>query len=58
VSLLWRQVDNSLTLRLVEVASGVEFEFGVRREDALGAYYHPYAYLPDPSRESLGLLAA
>ena len=58
VTLLWRQVDNMVTLRLVEVGTGVEFEFGVRPEDALDAFNHPYAYLPSPIAVSLDLLAA
>jgi hypothetical protein len=58
VTLLWRQVDDMVTLRLVEVGSGVEFEFGVRPEDALDAFNHPYAYLPRPTVDSLDLLAA
>jgi len=58
VTLFWRKLDNALTLRLVEVATGIEFEFGVRPEDALDAFNHPYAYLPDPTTGSLNLLAA
>jgi hypothetical protein len=58
VTLLWRQTDNMVTLRLVEVATGIEFEFGVRPEDALDAFNHPYAYMPSPTVESLDLLAA
>jgi hypothetical protein len=58
VTLLWRKLDNVLTLRLVEVGTGIEFEFGVRPEDALEAFNHPYAYLPAPGLGSLDLLAA
>jgi hypothetical protein len=58
VTLLWRKVDNVLTLRLVEAATGIEFEFGVRPEHALDAFNHPYAYLPVPRSDSLHLLAA
>jgi hypothetical protein len=58
VTLLWRQVDNMLTLRLVEVGNGIEFEFGIRPHDALDAFNHPYAYLPRPTVDSLELLAA
>jgi hypothetical protein len=56
VTLLWRKLDNALTLRLVEVATSIEF--GVRPEDALDAFNHPYAYLPVPKPDSLNLLAA
>jgi hypothetical protein len=58
VTLLWRKLDVALTLRLVEVATGIEFEFGVRSEDALDAFNHPYAYLRVPKPDSLNLLAA
>jgi hypothetical protein len=58
VTLLWRQIDNMLTLRLVEVGTGIEFEFGIRPQDALDAFNHPYAYLPRPTVDSLELLAA
>ncbi len=58
VTLLWRGVDNALTLRLVEVGTGIEIEFGVRPRDALDAFNHPYAYLPTPKVEALDLLAA
>jgi hypothetical protein len=37
---------------------GIEFEFGVRPEDALDAFNHPYAYLRIPKPDSLNLLAA
>jgi hypothetical protein len=58
VSLLWRQLGDLVTVRLTEVASGLEFEFAVRPEDALDAFIHPYAYLPRPRVDSLDLLAA
>jgi hypothetical protein len=58
VTLFWRELDNALTLRLVEVATGIEFEFCVRPEDALDAFNHPYAYLPLPRAGSSKLLAA
>jgi hypothetical protein len=58
VTLLWRKRDNALTLRLLEVGTGIEFEFGVRPDQALEAFNHPYAYLPVPKSDSLSLLAA
>jgi hypothetical protein len=45
VSLYWH-ADNSLTLLLVEVPTGVAFEFGIEPQDALEAFNHPYAFLP------------
>ena len=58
VTLLWRKLDNALTLRLVELATGTEFEFGVRPEDALEAFNHPYAYMPVTKSNAPELLAA
>jgi hypothetical protein len=46
VSLFWRPEDNALRLLLVEVPTGVLFEFSVDPQDALDAFNHPYAYLP------------
>ena len=58
VTLLWREEDNSVLLRLVEVADRVEFELHVRPENALDAFNHPYAYLPGRLLESVLFLAA
>lgn len=58
VTLLWRPADNALTVRLVELSSGVEVEFGVRPEQALDAFHHPYAYLRVPPPDSPKLLPA
>ena len=55
VTLLWRELDNALTVRLVELGTGIELEFGVRPEDALDAFNHPYAYLPVPNPDALSL---
>jgi len=57
VTLLWRQADNSVLLRLVEVANRVEFELHVRPENALDAFNHPDAYLPGRLLEPASLLA-
>jgi hypothetical protein len=58
VTLFWRKRDNFVTLRLVEFATGIEFEFGVPPENALDAFKHPYAYFPSSADESEELLAA
>jgi hypothetical protein len=58
VTLLWRKVDNALTLRLLELATGIEYEIGVQPEDALDAFNHPYAYLRLPKVASPDLLCA
>lgn len=47
VSLLWRKLDNSVTLRVVEFATGVVFELTVAPESALDAFNHPYVYLAE-----------
>ena len=57
VTLLWREEDNSVLLRLVEVADRVEFELQVRPENALDAFNHPYAYFPGRLAEPASLLA-
>jgi len=48
VSLLWRRRDDSITLQVVETATGVELELSIPPDEALDAFYHPYAYLPGP----------
>jgi hypothetical protein len=58
VSLLWQQHDNALTVRMVEIASGREYEFSVPLEDALDAYYHPHTYRPSPTVNPSGLRTA
>jgi hypothetical protein len=45
VSLIWRRIDDAVLVQLVEVPSGVVFELAVAPENALDAFYHPYAYL-------------
>ena len=51
VSLLWRKLDNALTLLVVEIGTGVSFEVTIQPEHALDAFNHPYAYLPMPTVE-------
>lgn len=58
VSLLWRQVDGSVLLRVTELANRIELELRIRPEDALEAFNHPYAYLPRRLPEPGPLLAA
>jgi hypothetical protein len=58
VSLLWRETDNCVLLRVVELTSRVEFELRVRPDNALDAFHHPYAYLPGRLLEPGWLLAA
>jgi hypothetical protein len=58
VSLLWRQLDDALAVRVVELGPGAGFEFRVRPEDALEAFDHPYVYRPVQAVPPLELLAA
>jgi hypothetical protein len=58
VTLLWREADGSVLLRLVEVGNGVEFELRVRPDQALDAFNHPYAYLPGRLLEPASSLPA
>ena len=58
VTLLWREADNSVLLRLVEVPNRVEFELHVSPENALDAFNHPYAYLPGRLLEPASFLVA
>jgi hypothetical protein len=44
-------------LRLVEVANEVVFELQIRSEDALDAFNHPYAYLPEERPSDPALFA-
>ena len=52
-----RQLEMKLSRQLTEVENSVVFELNIAPEDALDAFYHPYAYLPrhavDPWQELL-----
>jgi len=46
VSLLWDPADDSLTVVAADDREEERVEFGVRPEQALEAYRHPFAYAP------------
>lgn len=46
VRLLWDPADDSLTVVAADDRARERIEFGVRPEQALEAYRHPFAYAP------------
>ena len=44
VSLLWSPVDNRLAVVVDDVRTGDSFELAAHPENALDAFYHPFAY--------------
>jgi hypothetical protein len=46
VTLYWSAHDNSTSIEIWDAASEETLVFGVDREQALEAFYHPFAHLP------------
>jgi hypothetical protein len=44
VTLLWRNDDDSVALAVYDAKSDQAFEVGVPSDQALDAFYHPFAY--------------
>jgi hypothetical protein len=44
VILFWHEVTNELTVSVSDERTGAYFEFAAAPEEALDAYYHPYAH--------------
>ena len=44
VTLLWHPCDNALTVSVADTRVGREFRLAVAHDQALDAFYHPYAY--------------
>jgi hypothetical protein len=44
VRLLWDPADDTVTLHLDDSRLGIRFALPVRREAALHAFHHPFAY--------------
>jgi hypothetical protein len=44
VVLLWHPGDDVVTVSVEDACAEHRFEFGVERERALDAFYHPFAY--------------
>lgn len=58
VTLYWSAHDNSTTIEIWQPASEEALEFGVARERALDAFYHPFAHLPIATNKPCGDAAA
>ena len=50
ITLYWCAADNSTSIELWQQPSDERLAFAVPREQALDAFYHPFAHLPVPSR--------
>jgi hypothetical protein len=46
VFLLWHPVDDSVSVRVVDLRTGVRIELDVEQSTALAAFHHPFAYAP------------
>jgi hypothetical protein len=46
VTLYWNSFDDSTSVEFWQHASAETFAFAVPREQALDAFYHPFAHLP------------
>jgi len=46
VTLYWSPHDDSTSIEVCQPASEETFAFAVAREQALDAFYHPFAHLP------------
>ena len=44
VTLFWSKADDEVTVEVVDERMGEVFEIRARRECALDAFHHPYAY--------------
>ena len=44
VALLWSKATDGLTLSVTDARNGDFFELPVEREQALAAFYHPFAF--------------
>lgn len=44
ISLLWRRIDNALTVVVSDVSAGESFEVPVGNAKPLDVFYHPYVY--------------
>ena len=46
ITLYWSAEDNRTSVEVFDAATDTTLHFGVAREDALDAFYHPFAHLP------------
>jgi hypothetical protein len=56
VTLYWSANDNSTSIEVWHAASEETLVFGVDRERALDAFYHPFAHLPAAPLEPIRVL--
>jgi hypothetical protein len=56
VTLYWTAHDNSTSIEVWQPASEETLVFGVAREQALEAFYHPFAHLPSVPIEPIRVL--
>jgi hypothetical protein len=47
ITLLWNESTGHVKVAVADSRLGDEFELDVPRADALGAFYHPFAYAAD-----------
>ena len=57
VALLWEPTADALVVRVTDHEHDTYFELSPKRDLALDAYYHPYAYLDSNSDEDARLAA-
>jgi hypothetical protein len=46
IFLLWHPVDDSVTIRVEDLRTGVRVEMDVEQQTALAAFEHPFSYAP------------
>lgn len=46
VFLLWHPADDAVTVRVVDLRTGVRIEIDVEQSSALQAFKHPFSYAP------------
>ena len=56
VTLYWSEHDNSTSIEVWHAASEETLVFGVAAEQALEAFYHPFAHLPAAPLEPIRVL--
>jgi hypothetical protein len=56
VTLYWSAHDDSTSIELWQAATEETLTFAIAREQALDAFYHPFAYLPAAPNELLRML--
>ena len=55
VALYWSADDDSTSIEIRQLATGVTLELPVPREHALDAFYHPFAHLLVARRDGVAI---